>query len=1023
MKNTPVDQKISQHGSHDLNQAPSAGADAVSIAPLAYGMDSVDRAQNESVQESDQEQTTDISIQLKADLSAAGGGAGANPSNRTGLPDNLKSGIENLSGYSMDDVRVHYNSSKPEQLQALAYTKGTEIHVGPGQERHLPHEAWHVVQQKQGRVKPTMQLYSGAKINDEDCLEQEASRMGENAAHLSFAAQYSRTGLSSAQSFPTDACISQTAIDNPYQLKKGSSSHQIVIQRVLRERDQRLLKEYMRVRLQQIEQLIQGIEITRRAQGEIFARLRELLTQTIISQDELDPAMEALDRGMLAIARSMMGGRSTPDDSAFRRHQWEYLMPMVAHLQSANILEHALLSSSPTPTYQFGRNEVTEWLSDPLISLQLFRRLHGSLQTLLWFANMMQDNRQGSKTFQIRDGLDLMNTVGRLSMMIADSDFLPHWDTRALPHNWTSDQFLDARRTRPGFDENLLNAVKSSLAVARSETHESVRRMVREEHEGQLTDVNLETVTNNDRTPLAEEEINLLERTRNPESNTRTNFRYQIDVRITDTHNVRMFNSGALRLEFSNARAILDRINPGARNEDLSYENIVAYLNYMSGPIMSRGMRQVFQHMGSGDPFLRELAVLLIGIEGTQNNMMMMHGPMVMDLASQGSITWNQGLFTGERRPTLESMPYFVYASDATQKGTDKGSAGPMERQTDLLRTGRFNLTDLTTERTIRERIALAQNSQQERRARDEQVAKLLKAQVELAKQSLSTRMNEELSRVGPDDRQGQIAIRQRYAEMAKQRGQEMAQKAISDLGPMPDLIEFTPSTSDKRSMGYQTFQTVYMEQQFRLMRLFINTFFPQVHSLNFGRREAGGVENFLTFMQRLMEHYMIYRFLGSGEQGERMQNLWSTSRTGIERFLFLQSGGRILQPYSSPGRLDHDGESALKIYFGQLVGQQFFINNCLIYAIARAAGREPTRQDIFQLRIKLGIGAGEALGQMLMFNPRNVGIIMNHFGLRGQVELYTGVVRENSEPTERVVHSDGSTYKIYYAQRHFTAL
>ncbi|WP_219011015.1 hypothetical protein, partial [Aquimarina litoralis] len=38
--------------------------------------------------------------------------------NNTGLPDTLKSGIENLSGYSMDDVKVYYNSSKPAQLQA-----------------------------------------------------------------------------------------------------------------------------------------------------------------------------------------------------------------------------------------------------------------------------------------------------------------------------------------------------------------------------------------------------------------------------------------------------------------------------------------------------------------------------------------------------------------------------------------------------------------------------------------------------------------------------------------------------------------------------------------------------------------------------------------------------------------------------------------------------------------------------------------------------------------------------------------
>ncbi|WP_197714561.1 eCIS core domain-containing protein [Nitrosomonas supralitoralis] len=70
--------------------------------------------------------------------------------NNTGLPDNLKSGIENLSGYSMDDVKVHRNSDKPDQLQAHAYAQGTDIHLGPGQEKHLPHEAWHVVQQKQG---------------------------------------------------------------------------------------------------------------------------------------------------------------------------------------------------------------------------------------------------------------------------------------------------------------------------------------------------------------------------------------------------------------------------------------------------------------------------------------------------------------------------------------------------------------------------------------------------------------------------------------------------------------------------------------------------------------------------------------------------------------------------------------------------------------------------------------------------------------------------------------------------------
>ncbi len=98
--------------------------------------------------------------------------------NPTGLPDDLKAGVENLSGISLDDVRVHYNSQRPAELEALAYTQGTEIHVGPGQERHLPHEAWHVVQQKQGRVQPTMQMMSGVKVNDEQALEEEADQAG-----------------------------------------------------------------------------------------------------------------------------------------------------------------------------------------------------------------------------------------------------------------------------------------------------------------------------------------------------------------------------------------------------------------------------------------------------------------------------------------------------------------------------------------------------------------------------------------------------------------------------------------------------------------------------------------------------------------------------------------------------------------------------------------------------------------------------------------------------------------------------
>lgn len=113
---------------------------------------------------------------LRRSLGAAGG---------TGLPPGLKSGIETLSGLSMDDVTVQRNSSRPGRMQALAYAQGSEIHLAPGQDSHLAHEAWHVVQQKQGRVAATGRLAGGISLNDEPALEREADLMGRRALQLS----------------------------------------------------------------------------------------------------------------------------------------------------------------------------------------------------------------------------------------------------------------------------------------------------------------------------------------------------------------------------------------------------------------------------------------------------------------------------------------------------------------------------------------------------------------------------------------------------------------------------------------------------------------------------------------------------------------------------------------------------------------------------------------------------------------------------------------------------------------------
>jgi hypothetical protein len=119
------------------------------------------------------------------------------------LPAQLKSGVERLSGLPMDDVRVNYNSTAPAQLGTLAYARGNQIDLGPGQEQHLPHEAWHVVQQKQGRVKPALQA-KGLAINDDLALETEADMMGQRTTQLKTAGDFSGTA-------PLNNPVSQSA--------------------------------------------------------------------------------------------------------------------------------------------------------------------------------------------------------------------------------------------------------------------------------------------------------------------------------------------------------------------------------------------------------------------------------------------------------------------------------------------------------------------------------------------------------------------------------------------------------------------------------------------------------------------------------------------------------------------------------------------------------------------------------------------------------------------------------------------
>ncbi|TNC99948.1 MAG: hypothetical protein FD123_4414, partial [Bacteroidetes bacterium] len=120
-----------------------------------------------------------------------------------------------LSGFDLSDVRVHYNSSQPAQLNALAYAQGGDIHVAPGQEKHVPHEGWHVVQQRQGCVQPTTSVNNVA-VNDNAGLETEADVMGSKALQLKtaepFAAMWNMSGKTTGKNVAQQMPVAQFVI-------------------------------------------------------------------------------------------------------------------------------------------------------------------------------------------------------------------------------------------------------------------------------------------------------------------------------------------------------------------------------------------------------------------------------------------------------------------------------------------------------------------------------------------------------------------------------------------------------------------------------------------------------------------------------------------------------------------------------------------------------------------------------------------------------------------------------------------
>ncbi len=115
------------------------------------------------------------SLSAAGDAGASGAGdrnGGSGSSLDQGMRDKIASHFGDIQG-----VKVHYNSSMPGLVDAEAYTRGDDIFLAPGQERHLPHELGHVVQQRRGSV-PTTERLAGMAANTDPALEHEADILG-----------------------------------------------------------------------------------------------------------------------------------------------------------------------------------------------------------------------------------------------------------------------------------------------------------------------------------------------------------------------------------------------------------------------------------------------------------------------------------------------------------------------------------------------------------------------------------------------------------------------------------------------------------------------------------------------------------------------------------------------------------------------------------------------------------------------------------------------------------------------------
>ena len=236
--------------------------------------------------------------------------AAAPSASHAGLPEGLRQGAEALSGVALDDVRVHYNSLEPAKLGALAHAQGADIHLAPGQTHQLAHEAWHVVQQKQGRVRPTLRL-RGLALNDDAGLEREADVMAVRALAASGGA-----GLAAPAVHDAGAPVVMRRIDPDFDTARGAAAGAVTkpqmqtfydrfVQPEVARFSARTIDDDVKTAMQNADTVFSMFMLNSQTPAEIHAKLNALIVAVNAAADNWSTQLDARPTGGAELAHRL----------------------------------------------------------------------------------------------------------------------------------------------------------------------------------------------------------------------------------------------------------------------------------------------------------------------------------------------------------------------------------------------------------------------------------------------------------------------------------------------------------------------------------------------------------------------------------------------------------------------------------------------------------------------------------------------------------------------------------------------